>query len=222
MGAFRTLFTTLAVVVSALTVPFAASAAGAATTSGPTEISMTNSAFGKILVVGSGQYQGYSVYFLTSDNPPSFGCTTTIQQLPPGPIACTGPEGGQSEWPAVTTTGTPVAGSGVKQNLLGMLFRSDLGTNQVTYGGHPLYLFDMSAGQITGEPVCPRGTDSGIWCRRREHRCPGQECLPPAPLTESRFSPPKRRPSPVGTPFPCTAIPRASAPVRALLHGHRY
>jgi predicted lipoprotein with Yx(FWY)xxD motif len=112
---------------------------------------MTNSAFGKILVVGSGQYQGYSVYFLTSDNPPSFGCTTTVQQLPPGPIACTGPEGGQSEWPAVTTTGAPVAGSGVKQNLLGTVFRSDLGTNQVTYGGHPLYLFDMSAGQITGE-----------------------------------------------------------------------
>ena len=32
-----------------------------------------------------------------------------------------------------------------------MVFRSDLGTNQVTYAGHPLYLFDMSAGQITGE-----------------------------------------------------------------------
>jgi len=128
-----------------------ATAAGAATTPSATVISTTNSSFGKVLVVGSGQYQGYTVYMLTSDNPPSFGCTTTVQQLPPGPIACTGPEGGQSEWPAVTTTGTPVAGEGVKQNLLGTVFRSDLGAEQVTYAGHPLYLFDMSAGQITGE-----------------------------------------------------------------------
>ena len=151
MGSLRRLFIVTAIVVSVLAVPIATSAASAATTSGATVISMENSAFGKILVVGSGQYQGYSVYLLTSDNPPLFGCTTTVQQLPPGPIACTGPEGGQSEWPAVTTTGTPVAGDGVKQNLLGMVLRSDLGTNQVTYAGHPLYLFDMSAGQITGE-----------------------------------------------------------------------
>ena len=32
-----------------------------------------------------------------------------------------------------------------------MVFRPDLGADQVTYAGHPLYLFDMSAGQITGE-----------------------------------------------------------------------
>jgi predicted lipoprotein with Yx(FWY)xxD motif len=123
----------------------------AATTTGATEISATSSPFGKILVVGSGKYAGYTVYMLTSDNPPSFGCTTTVQQLPPGPLACTGPEGGQSEWPAVTTTGMPVAGPGVKQSLLGMVSRADLGADQVTYAGHPLYLFDMSAGQITGE-----------------------------------------------------------------------
>jgi predicted lipoprotein with Yx(FWY)xxD motif len=125
-----------------------ASAAPAATA---TVISVTSSPFGKILEVGSGHFQGYTVYMLTSDDPPSFGCTATVQQLPPGPLACTGPEEGQSEWPAVTTTGTPVAGNGVKQSLLGMVFRSDLGADQVTYAGHPLYLFDMSAGQITGE-----------------------------------------------------------------------
>ena len=116
-----------------------------------TVISATNSPFGKILEVGSGKFQGYTVYTLTSDDPPSFGCTSAVQQLPPGPLACTGPEGGQAEWPAVTTTGAPVAGDGVKQSLLGMVFRSDLGADQVTYAGHPLYLFDMSAGQITGE-----------------------------------------------------------------------
>jgi predicted lipoprotein with Yx(FWY)xxD motif len=133
-----------------LAVPLATTTASAATTSGATVITTANSPFGKILVVGSGKYQGYTVYFLTADDPPSFGCTTTPQQLPPGPITCTGPEGGQSEWPAVTTTGPPVAGSGVKQGLLGMVSRSGLG-DQVTYAGHPLYLFDMGAGQITGE-----------------------------------------------------------------------
>jgi predicted lipoprotein with Yx(FWY)xxD motif len=165
VGTFRRLCIVMAVVVSVLAVPFAGTAASAATTSGATVISVESSAFGKILVVGSGQYQGYSVYLLTSDNPPTFGCTTTVQQLPPGPIACTGPEGGQSEWPAVTTTGSPVAGSGVKQSLLGMVSRSDLGTNQVTYAGHPLYLFDMSAGQITGEGWDEPGLPPwhGVW-----------------------------------------------------------
>jgi len=153
------------VVVGVLGGLLVVTAAGAATTTGATVISMTNSPFGKILVVGSGKYQGYTAYLLTSDNPPSFGCTTTVQQLPPGPIACTGPEGGQSEWPAVTTTGSPVAANGVRQNLLGMVFRSDLGTNQVTYAGHPLYLFDMGAGQITGEAWDEPGLPPwhGLW-----------------------------------------------------------
>jgi predicted lipoprotein with Yx(FWY)xxD motif len=131
--------------------PLSISAASAAPTATATVISTESSPFGTILDVGSGQFAGYTVYMLTSDDPPSFGCTTTVQHLPPGNIACTGPEGGQSEWPAVTTTGAPVAGKGVKQSLLGMVFRSDLGADQVTYAGHPLYLFDMSAGQITGE-----------------------------------------------------------------------
>lgn len=151
MGAFRKSVIVAALLVGPLSLPIVTTAAGAVTATGATVISTSNGPFGKILVVGSGTYAGYTVYLLTSDSPPSFGCTTTVQQLPPGPIACTGPEGGQSEWPAVTTTGTPVAGNGVKQSLLGMVFRTDLGADQVTYAGHPLYLFDTSAGQITGE-----------------------------------------------------------------------
>jgi predicted lipoprotein with Yx(FWY)xxD motif len=151
VGAFRKSAIATALSLGLLSLPLLTSAAGAATTTSGTVISTSNGPFGKILVVGSGKFAGFTVYLLTADSPPSFGCTTTVQQLPPGPIACTGPEGGQSEWPAVTTTGTPVAGPGVKQRLLGMVFRSDLGADQVTYAGHPLYLFDMSAGQITGE-----------------------------------------------------------------------
>jgi predicted lipoprotein with Yx(FWY)xxD motif len=151
VGALRKSVIATVAVIGLLGASLVTTVASAATTTGATVISTTSSPFGKVLVVGSGQYKGYTVYLLTSDNPPSFGCTTTVQQLPPGPIACTGPEGSQSEWPAVTTTRPPVAGVGVTQSLLGMVFRSDLGTNQVTYAGHPLYLFDMSAGQITGE-----------------------------------------------------------------------
>jgi predicted lipoprotein with Yx(FWY)xxD motif len=55
-------------------------------------------------------------------------------------------------WPPVITTGTPMAGSGVEQSLLGMSKRSD-GTEQVTYNGHPLYYFaaDTGAGMAKGQ-----------------------------------------------------------------------
>ena len=55
-------------------------------------------------------------------------------------------------WPPDTVTGTPDAGSGVSQTLLGTIKRSN-GTLQVTYNGHPLYYFigDKSSGAAKGQ-----------------------------------------------------------------------
>jgi predicted lipoprotein with Yx(FWY)xxD motif len=138
--------------------------AGSATTKGTT-ISTRTGAFGTMLDVGSGKYAGYTVYLITSDQPPTYGCTTKPINLFGMPIACAGPSNDQkAEWPAVTTKGTPIAGPGVSQKLLGTVQRAGIG-EQVTYAGHPLYLFETSPDQITGEgwdePSIPPW--NGLW-----------------------------------------------------------
>jgi predicted lipoprotein with Yx(FWY)xxD motif len=59
-----------------------------------------------------------------------------------------------TEWPPVTTSGKPSAGSGVTESMLGTTKRSD-GETQLTYNGHPLYLFeaDQKPGDATGQNV---------------------------------------------------------------------
>jgi predicted lipoprotein with Yx(FWY)xxD motif len=56
-------------------------------------------------------------------------------------------------WPPVTTTtASPQIGTGVTQSLVGQTARAD-GTQQLTYAGHPLYLFkgDSAAGSTKGQ-----------------------------------------------------------------------
>jgi predicted lipoprotein with Yx(FWY)xxD motif len=55
-------------------------------------------------------------------------------------------------WPPLMQKGKLSAGAGVKAGLLGTTKRKN-GRRQVTYKGHPLYLFslDHSAGQISGQ-----------------------------------------------------------------------
>ncbi|HEY6596984.1 MAG TPA: hypothetical protein VI011_23205 [Asanoa sp.] len=59
-----------------------------------------------------------------------------------------------TDWPPVTTTGKPTAGSGVTASMVGTTTRSD-GTKQATYNGHPLYLYvgDQKAGDTNGQAV---------------------------------------------------------------------
>jgi predicted lipoprotein with Yx(FWY)xxD motif len=63
-------------------------------------------------------------------------------------------------WPPVLSEGMPVAGNGVKENLLGTTKRRD-GKTQVTYNGHPLYYYeDDRPGEILCQNVSEFG---GLW-----------------------------------------------------------
>jgi predicted lipoprotein with Yx(FWY)xxD motif len=106
------------------------------------------------------------VYEFSGDTNGTLGCSTQpmvrgldVPTLTFVTASCTGPESDYSsgvtsdDWPALTTTGPPVAGPGVTQALLGTVKRPGIG-EQVTYAGHPLYLFDPP-----GAACAPCGTD---------------------------------------------------------------
>ncbi len=96
--------------------------------------------FGKILVNGRGR----TLYMFAADKRNKDNCITRISCL--------------TVWPALTTTGKPVAKSGVKGSLIGTIKLSN-GKTQVTYAGHPLYTYvaDSRAGQTFGEGVLQSG-----------------------------------------------------------------
>jgi predicted lipoprotein with Yx(FWY)xxD motif len=116
-----------------------------------TVITATHGPYGQMLVVGSGRYKGFTLYSITSDRPGHYGCTTNLTTVVGHRISCTGPSNDRSaEWPAITTNGAPVVGSGINPRLLGSVYRKGVG-RQVTYAGHPMYLFDPRPGVVTGE-----------------------------------------------------------------------
>ncbi len=148
----------------ALTTPAMASASRTAAAGG-TKIIVAETAFGPALAVGSGPFKNYTLYYITSDHPGSYGCTTGATNTPIGPLTCTGPSNDKNaEWPAITSATRPVAGRGVSQGLLSRVYRKGVGY-QVTYAGHPLYLFDQQPGAVTGEGWDEPGLPPwhGIW-----------------------------------------------------------
>ena len=123
--------------------------------------------YGRVLVIGSGSYQGCSLYLLTSDQ---------LHAVNGAPYACSDNPNVKNKpcdtvlWPALLTDGAPIAGPGVNPRLLGTVTRTDLpgmGTVQeVTYAGWPLYRFfrDTNAGDTVGANVNdPVSTPAGIW-----------------------------------------------------------
>lgn len=108
--------------------PSAAASGG----SGSTVITTVSSSAGTLLATSS----GHVVYLWTKDGNGMSACSG----------ACAG------TWPPVTTTGAVTASGGAKSSDLGTIARSD-GTKQVTYNGHPLYLFagDSGPGMASGQ-----------------------------------------------------------------------
>src|SRR4051812_31353737 len=78
---------------------------------GPATVSAKSTKYGRVLAVGSGAYDGCSLYLLTSDQ---------LHAINGAPFAC----GGEANplgnlfcdtilWPALLTSGKPIAGPGV-------------------------------------------------------------------------------------------------------------
>ena len=97
-------------------------------------IGVSGSSVGNILV----DSQGRTVYLFKKDTSSKSTCTG----------ACA------ASWPPVRATGKPTAAGGATASMLGTTKRSD-GKPQVTYHGHPLYLFsgDQNAGALNGQGV---------------------------------------------------------------------
>jgi predicted lipoprotein with Yx(FWY)xxD motif len=103
------------------------SSGGGAATVGVTTVSL-----GKILVDG----QGRSLYLFEADTSTKSTCS--------GQCA--------AAWPPLLTKGTPSVSGDAQASKVGTTTRDD-GTTQVTYNGHPLYLYagDSKAGDTNGE-----------------------------------------------------------------------
>lgn len=138
---------------------------------GPATVSAeTKAPFGKVLVVGGGgQYDGCSLYLLSSDQlhalsggATPYGCSDNGNAL--------GAPCDTILWPALLTDGAPIAGPGVNPTLLGTVTRTDIeglpAVQQVTYAGQPLYrfIFDESSDEIEGANLFdPVTSPPGTW-----------------------------------------------------------
>jgi predicted lipoprotein with Yx(FWY)xxD motif len=107
----------------------------------PATLGVANEGLGKILV----NSQGDTLYLFSKDSGTQSTCTG----------ACA------VNWPPLRASGTPAVGSGANASMVGTAMRSD-GASQVTYDGHPLYLFvqDHKAGDTNGEGLTAFG---GRW-----------------------------------------------------------
>ena len=107
----------------------------ATTTSGKAAtVGAASSSLGQILV----DSQGNTLYLFQKDTGTKSECF--------GPCA--------SAWPPLTASGKPTAGTGTNASMLGTIPRSD-GKPQVTYNGHPLYLYsgDSKPGDTNGQGI---------------------------------------------------------------------
>jgi predicted lipoprotein with Yx(FWY)xxD motif len=107
---------------------------------GGTTIKAGGSQFGDVLFDGDGQ----AIYYFDKEKGSTSGCYGECAEA----------------WPPVLTKGEPAAGGGAQPELLGTTQRDD-GTTQVTYDGHPLYLYAHEGpNEVTCHDVSEFG---GLW-----------------------------------------------------------
>jgi predicted lipoprotein with Yx(FWY)xxD motif len=131
----RTYVFLLGVLLSAASVSAVASAQGGrpiANTSRVAKVGLRRTSVGTILVSASGR----TLYEFTRDRAHSNSCVKI--------------SGCSEIWPALTTSGKPTAGPGVRASLLSTI-KLPGGAKQVTYAGHPLYRYsgDSGPGEIS-------------------------------------------------------------------------
>lgn len=125
------------------------SSGGAAATASATPVSTASVAQATVATKSAGKLgtilvngRGRTLYLFAADTSKNSTCTG----------ACA------AAWPPLLTSGSAVAGTGAKQNLLSTTTRSG-GAKQVTYDNHPLYLFagDAASGQTNGQGLTQFG-----------------------------------------------------------------
>jgi predicted lipoprotein with Yx(FWY)xxD motif len=104
----------------------------------PATVGVANSDVGKILV----DSQGRTLYLFKADAGTKSTCF--------GECA--------NDWPPLRAAGKPAVGSGASASVVGTTARSD-GKPQVTYKGHPLYLYegDQKPGDTNGQGITAFG-----------------------------------------------------------------
>ncbi len=121
----------LVLIVAAIT-----ASAAAARPSATATVRTAHTRFGTVLVDGRGR----TLYLFTLDTKSIITCQTGYSNCP-------------ATWPPYLTTGKPTAGRGVNATLLGTVHRTKPSGVQVTYNGHPLYVYsyDKKPGDVSGQ-----------------------------------------------------------------------
>lgn len=101
--------------------------AGIAVAASGAKVKLQKTGLGKIVA----NSRGFTAYEFTRDSRNKDRCMKI--------------KGCKGTWPVVTTKGKPIAGPGVNQSLLGSITLPG-GKKQVTYSGHPLYMYSNDTG----------------------------------------------------------------------------
>ncbi len=129
--AFIVLSTVLAGLASASAIASARAGTETAHSSRVAKVELRHTRFGEILATSS----GFTIYEFTRDRGDKNSCVKL--------------SGCSEVWPSLESSGKPVAGPGVKASLLSTI-KLPGGGGQVTYAGHPLYLYSGDSPGDTG------------------------------------------------------------------------